>query len=122
MDAALNVKIGNVLKTRRKELKMTQDGVAEMIDVSPGFIGQVERGETSLSLDTLDKLIKTLALDPNAIFSDKKTCSSDDFLTELLLTYQQLNDEDRELILYIARFLLTKHNKIINADDQNSGL
>ena len=122
MDAALNVKIGNVLKTRRKELKMTQDGVAEMIDVSPGFIGQVERGETSLSLNTLDKLIKTLALDPNAIFSVKKSCSSDDLLTELLLTFQQLNDEDRELILYIARFLLTKHNKIINADDQNSGL
>lgn len=122
MNSALNTKIGEIVKHRRIKLDLTQDGVAEMIDVTPGFIGQVERAETSLSLENLSKLIRVLALDTNDLFSNEDSVVPDDKLSELSLNFQQLKDEDRELILMLSRYLLTRHAKDKRDNDSDSDM
>ena len=48
------------LKELRKERNLTQAVLAEKLDLSPNFIGMVERGERNIALDKIIKLSKVL--------------------------------------------------------------
>lgn len=52
-----NVEIGERIRETRKNLNMNREKFSEMIDVSDVFLGQIERGERSLSLKTLCKIV-----------------------------------------------------------------
>ena len=45
--------IGQRIKGRRREQKRTQEWLAEQLQVSVGYISQIERGVTKVNLDTL---------------------------------------------------------------------
>ena len=52
--------LGKNIKYYRKLKRLTQEQLAEQLDLSLGFISQVERGVTKMSLDTLIDLFDTL--------------------------------------------------------------
>ena len=54
--------LGQRIKARRKELKLTQGDLAKMVEISTSFIGHIERGGRVLSVDTLRKLCIVLDL------------------------------------------------------------
>ena len=56
------VQLGKRLRIRRKVLELTQEGLAEKINVSTSFIGHIERGSRKLSVDTLYDLCKVLGV------------------------------------------------------------
>lgn len=58
--------IGKRVRIRRKALGLTQEKLAEIVDVSTSFIGHIERGSRKLSVETLYDLCK--ALDVSADF------------------------------------------------------
>ncbi|MCR5144686.1 MAG: helix-turn-helix domain-containing protein [Lachnospiraceae bacterium] len=88
----MNENYGEQIKNYRINLGMTQNQVAKELDVTPGYISNVENGRTSMSLRiliyyaklmgiTLDELVgklepdyKTNALD-NALLSEIKKLS-----------------------------------------------
>ena len=47
--------IGRRMKQKRKQAGMTQDNLAEKLSVSVGYISQMERGVTKISLETLSR-------------------------------------------------------------------
>lgn len=57
-----------VIKSKRLQKGYTQEKLAEVISKSPGYIGQVERGETYPSAAVLAKIIKVLGIDANTLF------------------------------------------------------
>ena len=50
--------IGERIRKIREDLKMNRERFSEMIDISDVFLGQIERGERSLSTKTLVKIVK----------------------------------------------------------------
>lgn len=52
-----NLEVGERIRSIREELKMNRERFSEMIDISDVFLGQIERGERSLSLKTLYKIV-----------------------------------------------------------------
>ena len=52
-----NIKIGERIRKIREDLNMNREKFSEMIDISDVFLGQIERGERSLSLKTLYKIV-----------------------------------------------------------------
>lgn len=52
-----NVEIGERIRKIREGLKMNREKFSEMIDISDVFLGQIERGERSLSLKTLCRIV-----------------------------------------------------------------
>ena len=52
-----NFEVGERIRKVREELKMNREKFSEMIDISDVFLGQIERGERSLSLKTLYKIV-----------------------------------------------------------------
>ena len=51
-----NIEVGERIRNIREGLDMTRESFSEMIDVSDVFLGQIERGERSLSLKTLCRI------------------------------------------------------------------
>lgn len=56
--------IGRRVQTRRKALGLTQERLAEQIDLSPTYVAKLEAGVKALSLGTLIDLARALDLDP----------------------------------------------------------
>lgn len=63
-------RIGQLIREARLNQGMTQEELAELIDVTPAYIGHIERNQRSFSLQTLVKLVTELDIDMNYLFSD----------------------------------------------------
>ena len=56
-------KLGETIKKRRKELKITQPHLAELAKVSTNTLYKLERGQGNPSFDVLNKLAEVLGLE-----------------------------------------------------------
>ena len=63
MDKINYKEIGNRIRQRRKELKLTQEKLSEILEITPTYISEIERGTGISSLATITKLSKVLKLD-----------------------------------------------------------
>ncbi len=54
------IEIGKRIKIKRKELNLTQEKLSEIIDVSPSYISEIERGSSICSLATITNIALTL--------------------------------------------------------------
>ena len=52
-----NVLVGERIRAIREGFHMSREKFSEMIDISEVFLGQIERGERSLSIKTLKKIV-----------------------------------------------------------------
>jgi len=55
--------MGKTLRTRRKELKIDQQTLAQMADVSVHTISDIESGKANPTIEVLDKVLRILGLD-----------------------------------------------------------
>lgn len=96
-------KLGPLIKQKRKLLGMTQEDLAERLNISISFAGQIERGEAMLSVEMLQLIITELDLDPRALFFDEKVEVNE--YTELCLIMRRMSTQQRKLVLDFARML-----------------
>lgn len=57
--------LGDLVRLRRKDLKLTQAQLAELAQVSPRYVFDLEDGKTSVRLDKLLPVLETLGLTMN---------------------------------------------------------
>lgn len=69
----INIQIGERVKAAREHASLTQEQLAEYIDVSPQYISDLERGVVGVSIPTLKKLCTTLNVSSDRILFDEKT-------------------------------------------------
>jgi transcriptional regulator with XRE-family HTH domain len=65
--------LGEKIRNRRKELRITQPHLAELAKVSTNTLYKLERGQGNPSLDVLNKLAEVLGME--LILEVKKTLS-----------------------------------------------
>lgn len=53
---------GVILRDRRKELKMTQQELAERAGTARSYIARVEKGETDIQLSSLSRIASAMGL------------------------------------------------------------
>ena len=54
---------GSILKQKRKDLKMTQGELAELVGVKQSYISRLERGEEDVRISSLIPIANTLGLE-----------------------------------------------------------
>lgn len=69
--------LGKRIREERKRLNLTQAELAEAIDISDTYMGAIERGERSLTLDTLVRLVNRLGVTVDYMLSE--SVSDNDF-------------------------------------------
>ena len=62
--------LGLRIRQQRRIMKMTQEDLASVSDVSTSYIGHIERGIKHCSLETLICLCNSLHIAPNSLLQD----------------------------------------------------
>ena len=60
--------IGRRIQETRKERKITQGGLAERANLTPNYIGKIERGESQPTLEALLAIADALRVSPSNLF------------------------------------------------------
>ena len=60
--SALRTKLGRTIRRLRKAANFSQESFADKCKVHRTYMGAVERGETNISLDNLERIAKALDL------------------------------------------------------------
>ena len=55
------------LRKHRLSAKLTQEQLAWKAELTPDFIGRIERAERTISVDNLEKLAKALKIPPHLL-------------------------------------------------------
>lgn len=92
--------IGMRIQRVRKERRLTQDRLSDMIDIGEKFLSQIECGKAGLSLPTLLALCNALEVSPNYLLGH--TGTGDGVLQDIAsgLTAAQLLDAERILRIF----------------------
>lgn len=88
--------MGLRIKSKRKALKLTQEVVAEMLDISVKHFSEVERGLTGLSIENLIKLSNILGVSIDYII--KGDADSENEWGYLLSALQKVPQEKRDSV------------------------
>ncbi len=105
--------IGQIISSRRKYLKMTQEQLADKIERSPGLIGQIERGETRPSFETLCRLKEVLLFDLDEAYSSKPQKESQ-AVAEVGFLMNQWNGDKQQFLLEFARLLNNRFDDLVS--------
>lgn len=83
-----NIDIKKLLGRRIKELRqrknLTQEQLAEMIDVGERNLSKIECGNNFVTADTLSKIIIALEVEPTELFNFKHLDKKEDLKKELM--------------------------------------
>ena len=63
-------KFGKRLKSLRLDKNLTQLELAEILDMSPNFIGMIERGERNTTVEKVFKIARALGIKPSNLFEE----------------------------------------------------
>ena len=85
---------------------MTQEELAELVDVTPAYIGHIERNQRSFSLQTLVRLVTELDIDMNYLFSEGVAADDEKIIVDFkqLISGKPLHTQ--EAVLDIVRTAL----------------
>jgi transcriptional regulator with XRE-family HTH domain len=61
--ASLRDLIGTCIQQHRLQARLTQADLAEKTDLSLKYVGEIERGEANIRIDTLDRLVRGVGWD-----------------------------------------------------------
>lgn len=95
--------IGERIKKIRKTREMTQEILAEKLNVSIGYVSQVERGITKISLNLLGAISSVLNYDIAGFITESATNSNEYIETELLYEIRKLDRNKKKFILEIIK-------------------
>ena len=99
------IAIGSKIKEARERAHLTQEELAEIIDISPTHMSVIERGVKTPKLDTFVKIVKALNLSADALLLDGMDQVNDSIVAELSVRLGRLTDEEQHRILNAIRAL-----------------
>lgn len=98
--------IGRRIKQARKSNGITQEQLAERLDVSVGYISQMERGITKPNLEMLCGVCGVLNYDLGTLLTGCSTGQSSYLSDELYERCQTLSEQQKRNVLKIIEILL----------------
>ena len=102
--------IGSRIKRERKQSKLSQEELAEVLNISSSFQSRMERGATKISLDMLGRIAEALNI-PLSLLVTGVTDGSSHFLgDELNAIVEDFSPNEKRLLLDIAKSI--RQNKI----------
>jgi len=99
----INIQIGEQMKLAREQAKLTQEQFAELLEVSPQYISDLERGVVGISIATLKRACRILRVSSDQILMGNGSENRVAVITEMC---NSLSDEHfRILTEIIARYV-----------------
>lgn len=97
--------LGKRIREERLKLGFTQEKLAEQVDVTDSYIGQIERGERSLSLETLVKISNILGVTIDYLLGDSVKIEDKELYAELLQILNKRSSGEKRMALDIVKLM-----------------
>ena len=94
--------IGKRIKTARIRLDMTQERLAEQVNLSPNHLSNIETGTTKVSLPTIIKLANALQVSVDSLLADSVVQSKAVFEEDIQTILSDCDDYEIRVIADIA--------------------
>ena len=109
-------RLGERIREERLRLHLTQAQLAEDVDISDTYMGAIERGERSLTLDTLVRLVNRLGVTVDYMLAD--SVSNND--PNILAQFRQITDnqplERKQLDIKVLRTIFSHFDEAENGE------
>ncbi len=103
--------IGNRIQNIRKQRGMTQEQLAERIDVSPHYLSALERGVYNIKLDLLVKILNILDCSADDAFQDVVNNSSKIKASRLSEMLKTLSLDEQRKIYEVVETMINNSSK-----------
>ena len=100
--------VGKIFYENRLKNKLTQNQVADLADLEPRYIGQIERGLSKGSISTLLKLCNVYKITPDMVLYDLLDNDVKRTFPEYETNFKKLSPFEQETVLNMMRFFLSK--------------
>lgn len=97
--------LGKRIRAERRKQDLTQEKLAEMSDISDSFMGHIERGGRTLSIETLAKLANALNISIEYIVCGEFNYQPDMLPSEIHDALNKMSGNQRKIFLNIMKTL-----------------
>ena len=100
-------RLGIRIREERKRLNLTQAQLAEAVDISDTYMGAIERGERSLTLDTLVRLVNRLGVTVDYLLADSVADNDSNIIEQFKQIIDQQPLERKQWAINVLRTLFS---------------
>lgn len=97
--------IGRRIKTARIEHNLTQEELADKINVSVAFMSRLERGNSKINLKRLTQIAETLGVSPGYLLTGSNTISKDYLKEDFKQILEKCTPQQQKLIYEISELV-----------------
>ena len=99
---------GEKLKRLRKNKNLTQEQLAEMIDIDPRNLSRIEVGLSFVKAETLEKILNALDITTEQLFSNDHIKTTEELLSDIhkFIKLAQNNPTKLEKLHKMIRFIV----------------
>ena len=106
-----NSEIGGRVLSRRKELRLTQEGLSELSGISKNQISNIENGHSTPTADSIVKLSKALEVTPDYFLLGAAKSIDGAAINRIAEKAKLVSDKQQNLIYEFITMLLKEDNK-----------
>ena len=100
-------RLGKRIREERQHLNLTQAQLAEAIDISDTYMGAIERGERSLTLDTLVRLVNRLGVTVDYLLSDSVSDNDSNIMNQFKQIIDRQPLERKQMAINVLRAIFS---------------
>lgn len=105
----MNIKqeLGEKIKRERKKCGLTQEQLAEMIDISARNLSNIEVGQNFPKTETFEKILKALDISTEDLFAADHIKESEELINQIYNILDTVKNDNKKLekIYKMAKFL-----------------
>lgn len=89
--------LGEKIKRVRKLRNLTQEELAEIIDISPRSLSNIEVGACFVKAETLEKIIESLNITTEELFANNHIKTNSELINEINIYLNKIKNDTRTL-------------------------
>ena len=101
------INLGKRIKEERLKLNFTQEQLAEYADISTSYMGQIERGERNVTLDTLVRIANTLNVSIDYLLKDSININSDNCLNQIKQLFNNKSLSEKQMAVDVIKVMFS---------------
>jgi transcriptional regulator with XRE-family HTH domain len=99
------ISLGKRIKEERNKCRLTQQQLAEEVELSDAFIGQIERGERCPTLETLISISNRLNVSVDYLLQDSANITDETIVNEWIQIMDGKTQKQKKLALELIKTL-----------------
>ena len=101
------IELGNRIRDRRQELRLSQEKVAEKAGISVNTVSRIEGGQSAMSIEIFIKMVQILGVDADELLGeDKPITEKDGQCQEIFCRIRHLKQSEQTVVLQTVEALV----------------